>query len=140
MATFGSRLRDERLRIGVATLAEFGALVGISTQVQSRYEKAEREPKMEYWAAAAACGIDVLYVITGRREVTEITSDEADLLRRYRDAPDAVKAAALGALIGGASPAGVQQTFHSGVNIGQNVTGDVTGPATFTFGSGKKKK
>ncbi|WP_312024203.1 helix-turn-helix domain-containing protein [Pandoraea apista] len=139
MDSFGARLKEERKRIG-GTQAEFGPRLGVSGQVQSRYERGDNHPDANYWAAAADIGVDVLYVLTGRRDVTEMSADEVDLVRRYRDASDVVKAAVLGALIGGAAPAKVQQNFHSGVNIGQQITGDVTAPQTFTFGSTKKKK
>lgn len=133
-------MRDERLRIGVPTQAEFGSLIGISAQVQSRYEKAEREPKMEYWAAVADIGVDVLYVITGRRDVTEMSADEQDLVRRYRDAPDVVKAAAIAALTAGAAPSSSKyQMNFGGATIGNQTVGDVKIKSRKVVGVDKKK-
>ncbi|VVE41687.1 transcriptional regulator [Pandoraea communis] len=137
--TFGERLKEERSRLGY-TQSAFGNLVGVSKQTQSNYESGYSEPKLDFWPAAAQVGVDVLYVLLGKRDAATLLPDEQDLLRRYNAASDAVKAAALGALIGGTAPAKVQQNFHSGVNIGQQIAGDVKVPQTFTFGSTKKKK
>lgn len=139
MTTFGDRLKAERKRLGLSQ-EQFAIHGGVKRDAQINYENGSRKPDSGYLEAISALGVDVLYVITGRQDATTMSGDELDLVRRYREASDAVKAAALGALIGGAAPAKVQQNFHSGVNIGQQITGDVTAPQTFTFGGTKKKK
>ncbi len=139
MTTFGDRLKSERKRIGLSQ-EQFAVHGGVKRDAQINYENGSRKPDSGYLEAISSLGVDVLYVVTGRQDLTEMSADEADLIRRYREATDAVKAAVLGALIGSAAPAKVQQNFHSGVKIGQQVMGDIKTPQTFTFGSTKKKK
>ncbi|MBN4667193.1 helix-turn-helix transcriptional regulator [Pandoraea nosoerga] len=139
MTTFSERLKHERKRLGL-NQEEFAAHGGVKRYAQLNYENGTRKPDSDYLEAIAALGVDVLFVLTGRCEAGSLPSDEVELLRRYREASDALKAAALGALIGGAAPSKVQQNFHSGVNIGQQVMGDIKTPQTFSFGGSKKKK
>ena len=111
------RLREERERLG-KTQPEFGALAGVKKQAQLRYEKGERSPDAAYLSAAASSGVDVLYVLTGRREkqpmaqaqatasaVTEraggyamtmsLHPNEQQLVLRYRKCSDSGQAALL---------------------------------------------
>ncbi|QRQ89129.1 helix-turn-helix transcriptional regulator [Cupriavidus oxalaticus] len=66
METIGERLKAERLRLGL-TQAEFGEALGVAKNVQSRYERGDRSPDPVYLAAIARSGVDVLYVLTGKR-------------------------------------------------------------------------
>lgn len=70
------RLREERERLG-KTQPEFGALAGVKKQAQLRYEKGERSPDAAYLSAAASSGVDVLYVLTGRREKQPMAQAQA---------------------------------------------------------------
>jgi len=63
----GSRLREERLRLGLTQTA-FGKISGVTQKTQWLYETGERKPDTDYLAAVAAAGVDILYVITGRKE------------------------------------------------------------------------
>ncbi|VVD78160.1 transcriptional regulator [Pandoraea fibrosis] len=119
---------------------DFGAAGGVKRDAQQNYENGTRRPDSLYLESIVELGVDVMYLLTGQRNASSISPDEADLVRRYREASDAVRAAALGALIGGAAPAKVQQNFHSGVKIGQHVAGDITVPQTIHVGGSKKKK
>ncbi|WP_310106309.1 helix-turn-helix transcriptional regulator [Paraburkholderia phenoliruptrix] len=138
MENFGARLKDERKRLGLkqAELAELAATTNVA---QSRYESGDRSPDWAYLSAVARAGVDVLYVLTGERDTSALSPDEADLVRRYREAPDAVRVAAVAALTAGAAPAKYQQSFK-GANIGQQVSGDVTGPFTIDMGNTGKKR
>lgn len=62
----GERLKEERERLGL-NQTDFAAMAGASKNTQYNYEKGERSPDANYLAAAAAQGVDVLYVITGTR-------------------------------------------------------------------------
>ncbi len=137
MENFGSRLKEERKRLGF-NQAQLAELASTSNVAQSRYESGDRSPDWEYLSRVADVGVDVLYVLTGRRDTSNLTASEVDLVRRYRDAPDAVRAAALAALAAGTSSGKYQQDF-TGANIGQQVSGDVTGPFSINMGSGQKK-
>ncbi|WP_175752530.1 helix-turn-helix domain-containing protein [Burkholderia ambifaria] len=140
MTVFSQRLKEERQRLRMNQTV-FAALGGVSKDAQLNYENGSRRPDSAYLEAVAAHGVDVLYVLTGEHNVSELSADELDLLRRYREAPDAVRAAALAALAAGTAPSKYQQDFR-GASIGQQVSGDVTGPFTIDMGSkrtGKKR-
>ena len=46
---------------------EFAKLIGVSQGKQSLYERGERELRASYLAELDRAGLDVLYIITGRR-------------------------------------------------------------------------
>lgn len=136
MESIGSRLKDERQRLELSQV-ELASVGGVGKQAQLRYEKGERMPDADYLTLVAGAGIDVLYVLTGRRDTSELSADEANLVERYREAPEAIRAAALAALAAGTAPAKYQQDFR-GASIGQQVSGDVSGPFTIDMrGSAK---
>ena len=64
----GDRLKEERERLRL-NQTDFAALAGASKNSQYNYEKGERSPDANYLAAAAKCGVDVLYVVTGTRQI-----------------------------------------------------------------------
>jgi len=63
---YGKRLREERERLGL-TQEAMGQIGGVRKRAQLHYEHCERRPDIDYLAALAGAGVDVLYVITGRR-------------------------------------------------------------------------
>lgn len=69
MSDIGSRLRQERKRLGLSQ-REIGRLGGVAANAQGKYESGERVPKADYLAALASIGVDVLYVLTNRRATT----------------------------------------------------------------------
>lgn len=84
---FGARLGEERRRLGLKQ-AEFAALVGTDVPKQSLYENGKRELRADYLARLAEAGIDVVYVLTGRRAEGEWLSGEAsELLSAYLALP-----------------------------------------------------
>ncbi|MFY3955503.1 helix-turn-helix domain-containing protein [Achromobacter xylosoxidans] len=78
----GARLKDERERLGM-TQQDFAALGGASKRSQIEWEKGGQVPNAEFLAALDARGVDVLYVVTGRRDETNQVSTE---LQRMADA------------------------------------------------------
>ncbi len=143
----GDRLSDERGRLGMSQ-ADFARLAGLTDRAQRLYEKGERFPDAQYLAAVAGHGVDVLYVITGQyaggaKPAPTLTPEEATMLEYFRDAPPAVRRAAIGALLGAA---GVQSPASHTVNIGDmnNTTpgGVQVGYAsgTVTVGGNKRKR
>lgn len=120
MSNCGERLREERDRLGFNQTA-FGAIGGVQKQAQLKYEKGERFPDAAYLDAVAKVGADVQYIITGVRSSAALTTDEDELVRLFRAAPLAVKAATLAGLAAGGAPAGnegVKQVFHGTVSGG----------------------
>ena len=85
---FGARLKEERKRLGLRQ-AEFAALVGSDVPKQSLYENDRRELRAAYLSRIAAAGVDVLYVLTGRRsEGTLLGEDAAAFLAACLALPD----------------------------------------------------
>ncbi len=64
---FGERLRDEREKIKMSQ-NEFGKKCGVTKLTQFRYEKSKRSPNIEYWQALHDLGIDIVYIITGKKK------------------------------------------------------------------------
>lgn len=67
--------------------ADFAAVAGVAKTTQFNYEKGERSPDAAYLAAIADKGVDVLYVVTGKRTpaaADAISEAEADLLEYFR--------------------------------------------------------
>ena len=128
--SFGERLREERERLRLNQTA-FAATGGVTKKTQMLYEAGERFPDVRYLAAVQEIGCDVRYVVTGHRDappVEMLAPDEQELLALFRAAPLAVKAAAIGALQGGAQAAPVKksqkQVFNSDVS-GQVAMGKI---------------
>lgn len=149
MENFGDRLKEERKRLGLKQ-GELAGRVGTTNVAQSRYESGDRSPDWAYLSAVAEAGVDVLYVLTGRRNSTELTPDEEMLLTGYRALDTKGRAGVLGMISGmtqqgatapaPAKSSKVRQNFE-GANIGQHVTGDVTAPFSINMGTaGRKKK
>ena len=74
--TFGARLKEERQRLGLK-LAAFAALVGTDTPKQSMYENDRRGLRADYLSRIAAAGVDIVYVLTGRRSEGEWLDEKA---------------------------------------------------------------
>ena len=66
----GSRLREERERLDFSQQA-FANLGGASMRAEQDWERGVSAPKADFLAVAATHGVDVLYVLTGRRSQTQ---------------------------------------------------------------------
>lgn len=90
MLNIGERLKEERVRLGY-NQGDFAAIAGVAKTSQFNYEKGERSPDAAYLAAVAEKGVDVLYVVTGRRTpeaANSFNGDEIDLVEHYRQLPE----------------------------------------------------
>lgn len=86
----GERLREERTRIGL-NQDDFAKIGGVNRNTQGSYEKNDRSPDATYLANMAEAGVDVLYVITGKRATPSsdsLSPDEAQVLNSYRSMPE----------------------------------------------------
>lgn len=86
MLNIGDRLREERVRLGF-NQADFAAIAGVAKTTQFNYEKGERSPDADYLAAVGERGVDVLYVVSGRRipvASDAISEAELELLESFR--------------------------------------------------------
>nr|WP_157641624.1 helix-turn-helix transcriptional regulator [Burkholderia ubonensis] len=145
--TIGERLRLERKRLGHSQ-TQFAELAGVHKNAQGNYEGDLRRPDADYLVQIASIGVDVLFVLTGQHNTSELSTDEHVLLAGYRSLDAQGRAGVLG-MIGGmtqaaAAPKGtktatVHQNFE-GANVGQHVTGDVTAPFSINMGGAARKK
>lgn len=86
----GERLREERTRLGLNQEA-FAQLGGITRNTQGSYEKGERNPDSVYLTAVLKAGVDVPYVLTGRRlqrALEGLNEAEETLLHQFRTLSD----------------------------------------------------
>lgn len=98
----GDRLREERDRLSL-TQDELGQIGGVNRNSQGKYEKGERNPDSAYLEAVAAAGVDVLYVLTGKRqpiEATALTPEEQEVVTYFRGLSEKSKDASLRMLFG----------------------------------------
>ena len=134
--SIGARLKEERERLGFSQPA-FAAIGGASKGSQVSWEKGTATPNAEFLYEVARVGVDVLYVVTGRRDSAELAPEEQMVLSGYRQL-DARGRAGVLALIGGMqAPAGA--SIRVGGNVGQYFEGDQTGPVSIDMGKKKKK-
>ncbi|MDY6991058.1 MAG: helix-turn-helix transcriptional regulator [Pseudomonadota bacterium] len=63
----GTRLREERERLKIRQ-NDFSRFAGVTKQAQINYELNRRVPNANYLAKIAELGVDLEYVITGRRK------------------------------------------------------------------------
>ncbi len=82
----GHRLRDERLRLGYKQ-EDFAQVGGVNRNTQGSYERGDRSPDTLYLAAVAMIGVDVAYVVTGKKALataTGLADAELELVEQYR--------------------------------------------------------
>ncbi|MCT8466996.1 helix-turn-helix domain-containing protein [Chromohalobacter canadensis] len=91
MSSIGERLREIRNQRGL-NQGEFGSLAGVTKRTQMLYESDQRLPKADYLALLDAEGVDVGYVLTGRRDAAPGESDHqlSEVGGVYRVEDDAV--------------------------------------------------
>jgi transcriptional regulator with XRE-family HTH domain len=131
MRHFGSRLKEERQRLKLSQTA-LATVGGVRKQAQLLYEKGERKPDSAYLVGIAKSGVDVLYLITGRRSPALLSADEEWLLGQYRSL-DATGRAALYGLFGGLHQKSDPKTLMNfNGPVGQQVQGDVIHHAPLT--------
>jgi|APMI01.1.fsa_nt_gi transcriptional regulator with XRE-family HTH domain len=75
MVSIGERLREERVRLGTNQTA-FGEVGGVTKKTQMLYEGGDRFPDAQYLSAIADIGVDVAYVLTGKRATQSQTQSQ----------------------------------------------------------------
>ena len=80
----GQRLREERNRKGL-NQQDFARLGGVSRNSQTEYETGKTPPNSDYLTALGMAGVDVAYVLTGRRPVGGLSAAEDDLVNWVRN-------------------------------------------------------
>src|SRR5450830_772139 len=120
----GARLREERERLGLSQPA-FADIGEASARTAQDWERGVSAPKGDFLARAAAAGVDVLYVLTGRRSTpfeTTMTDEEVALVENYRRANPNRQM----------SVGDVHQQIEGGATF--------SAPVSFSFSSAKKRK
>jgi len=84
----GQRLKEERERLRL-TQTTFGTMAGVVLRTQVNYESGVRWPDAGYLHAIAQHGVDILYVVTGKRSEPVppewfLPDDEMQMLTIYR--------------------------------------------------------
>lgn len=137
---FGERLKEERKRLDLTQQA-LAEACGVSKRQQLYYE-ADQWPGGAYLAAAAAVGIDVNYVLTGKR-TGQMDPQDALLLAAFRNASPEIRRVVMAAL-GAAdkAPAAGASTVFQHANIGEQYSGNVEkrGNTVINVGSRARKK
>lgn len=116
IVNFSQRLVEERKRLKLLQ-KNFSELAGVHKKSQVDYEKGRFPAFVAYLERIAEMGVDVQYVLTGRRSAEPVlTPDERLLLEAWKRATPALQQAALAALVGG----------MGGVQIGRDNNGNIT--------------
>ncbi|HHA2431775.1 TPA: helix-turn-helix domain-containing protein [Stenotrophomonas maltophilia] len=120
----GIRLKEERKRLGL-TQEAMGLACGVAKRTQILFEKDAHLPGGAYFVAADELGVDVTYVLVGRRE--RLAEADADLLDAWRNASPSARAAVMAALRGvtPAATTAAPRTSFENTSIGQQISGDV---------------
>lgn len=119
----GNRLKEERKRLGL-TQEAIGLACGVAKRTQILFEQDAHVPGGAYFAAADELGMDVVYVLVGRRD--RLSESDADLLKAWRTASPSARVAAMAALTGVAPAADgtAPRTLFQNATIGQQIGGD----------------
>ncbi len=86
MTSLGSRLKEERKALGLSQ-QDFAAIGGVEANAQGKYESGQRMPRSNYLSALGHRGVDVLYLLSGRRtplEITSLSDAERAVIVHYR--------------------------------------------------------
>lgn len=128
----GVRLREERERLGY-TQDAFAEIAGSSKRSQIGWEKGRSCPDGNAFAAWSVIGLDVGYVITGKKsEVPNMAPDEELLLDSYRQLSTGERRQLLSGILSGSALGGGGNQVNVSGNGGRVAGGD--------FYEGKKNK
>ncbi len=92
METFCARLLEERNRLGLRQ-ADLAEKAGVARTTYLNYETGERTATVPFLLGLLAAGVDVVYLLTGRREVGDVSTKESVLLHSFRAASPALQEA-----------------------------------------------
>lgn len=119
----GNRLKEERKRLGL-TQEAMAAACGVAKRTQILFEQDAHLPGGAYFVEADNLGVDVVYLLVGRRE--RVSYADADVLEMWRKATPQARLAAMTILSGRDQEGGpAPRTNFSNATIGQQLSGDV---------------
>lgn len=134
----GERLREERVRISPSQEA-FANLCDVSRGTVVAWEKGAQFPNAEVLRRLADAGVDVLYIVTGKRDAqasATLSVEESLLVARLRQGSPILRGYLQEA-------AGVLKTGNAvtiGGDVGQSIAGDASFSAPVSFGTPKARK
>ncbi len=134
--SIGERIRVARKGLNL-TQGEFAERCGVVLKTQSRFERDDNLPGGAYLIAAAALGVDVNHVLTGRPGAANDV--EGALLLRFRESSADVQGVVLRALEIPATGQKASSVAITGGEQGQVVAGNVS-QREVTFNVGGKKR
>lgn len=82
-AALGDRLREERQKTGKNQEA-FGMVGGVSRRSQAEYESGKTPPNTDYLERISESGIDIAYVLTGRRTADSLGPSDQVMIEAFR--------------------------------------------------------
>lgn len=93
----GSRLREERKRLGINTQDELAEMIGVKKNTIVRFERHNDAMNTDQLDKLEDCGFDIGYILWGKRSNLDVTMthDEEKLLSIFRELDDAAKAGLL---------------------------------------------
>lgn len=119
----GTRLKEERKRLGL-TQEAMAAACGVAKRTQILFEQDAHLPGGAYFVEADALGVDIGYLLVGRRD--RVSDVDAQVLEMWRNATPQARLAAMATLSGRAQDTGAtSRTSFSDATIGQQFSGDV---------------
>ncbi len=86
-SNYGARLRAARVESGL-NQTEFAKLGGVSLGSQTNYELQKSEPPIGYLIALGEAGIDVQFIVTGKRSAAQLSERESALITNCRTLSD----------------------------------------------------
>lgn len=92
METFCARLLEERQRLGLKQ-ADLAGQAGVARTTYLHYESGDRAATVPFLLGLIEAGIDVPYLLTGKRQLLDMTPAESALLLKFRAAPPELQAA-----------------------------------------------
>ncbi|MEH8022929.1 helix-turn-helix domain-containing protein [Gallibacterium anatis] len=90
-------LKSERERLGL-TQEEIASKCGVSKRTYIYYEQGERVPNTDFLAALTQIGGDVMYVLSGIRGATQLSSLENMVLKLFNSLDERRKLEVIGIL------------------------------------------
>lgn len=81
LKSIGARLRTERERVGLSQ-EQLAEVAGTNRMTPSRYEQGSHVPTLGFLASIETAGVDIGYVLTGKRSIVSLGLDDAALLGR----------------------------------------------------------
>jgi transcriptional regulator with XRE-family HTH domain len=141
---FSERLLEERKRLGLSqeVMAAFGS---VQKRAQIYYEQGERMPDARYLAGISSAGVDVLYLVTGKRTPSErnaLNKEEQALIAAWQAADEQGKNALLAMLAAinkPPTPAAKQKAGKQSIQIAGTVhTGATLNTGTISHHAARK--